>query len=175
MRCIFSTSCESELSCSSGTVFLMEDGSAWACLLTAVLIGGIWRWSCFWGWNRFTQNSKMNSDWSGAWAGTVNVTSSQWHFGLLFIKKRQTLHFWGSVNSLKSILVLAACINVPYKKYWTKLKQIHTLFLELALCATRLILEATWEPFLCCTTISAAFHGELWFLNPLWSWGGEIH
>lgn len=31
----------------------------------------------------------------------------------------------------------------------------------------RLMLEATWEPFLFWTPINADFQGELWFLNPL--------
>lgn len=51
------------------------------------------------------------------------------------------------------------------------LKLIHTRFLELVLSFIdkgRLILEGTWDPFLFCTPISADFHGELWFLNPLY-------
>lgn len=52
---------------------------------------------------------------------------------------------------------------------WHKL--IHTRFLELVLSFIvkgRLILEGSWHPFLFCTPISDDFHGELWFLNPLY-------
>lgn len=93
----------------------------------------------------------------------------------MFLRKRwrkgisQCKPMLSSAFYLEHILFAHISQNSIQCTSWLKL--IHTRFLELVLSFIvkgRLILEGTWDPFLFCTPISTDFHGELWFLNPLY-------
>lgn len=57
----------------------MEDGSAWAGLLTTERNAGIWRWLCFWGNN----NSKSHLDAIKTWARATWMQLDLWPVKIL--------------------------------------------------------------------------------------------